>query len=114
MRRPVARLAAAVALSLTVVLAGLSVSSMSTRSPSIADPVPEARCGPGGRPKPGIQGRVPLRHRTSGYSTGGYSCNLKMLGRSQGEGSSWVSPSNGTAPICRPASPATPSIPACR
>jgi hypothetical protein len=37
---------------------------------------PRATCGPGSRPEPGIQGRVP-----AGASKDGYACNARLLGR---------------------------------
>lgn len=52
-----------------------------------------ADCGPGSRPEPGIQGRVPRSHRESGRSLRGYECNLELLGQYQGEGATWVNPS---------------------
>lgn len=52
-----------------------------------------ANCGPGSSPELGIQGRVSLEDRQSGRSKQGYSCNMKMLGQYQGEGSTWVDPS---------------------
>jgi hypothetical protein len=36
---------------------------------------------------------VPLADRTSGRSARGYRCNLELVGRWQGQGASWVSPS---------------------
>ena len=38
------------------------------------DATPRARCGPGSKPEPGIQGRVP-----AGSATDGLWCNVKML-----------------------------------
>ena len=37
---------------------------------------PRARCGPGAKPEPGIQGRVP-----AGSATGGLHCNADLVGR---------------------------------
>jgi hypothetical protein len=37
---------------------------------------PRAECGPGSRPEPGIQGRVP-----GGSSAAGFTCNTRLLGR---------------------------------
>ena len=56
-------------------------------------PVPRADCGPGSSPETALQGQVPKAERDSGRSTKGYRCNLELLGRYQGEGSSWVSQS---------------------
>lgn len=63
----------------------------SAAPPSTA--IKSADCGPGSRPETGLQGQVPLADRESGRNQEGYSCNLKLLGEYQGEGSSWVSPS---------------------
>jgi hypothetical protein len=52
-----------------------------------------AQCGPGSSPETGIQGQVPLADRQSGRSKQGYTCNLALLGRYQGEGATWVDPS---------------------
>lgn len=46
-------------------------------------------------PETGVQGQVPLIDRESGRSARGYSCNLALVGRYQGSGASWVSPSYG-------------------
>jgi hypothetical protein len=66
---------------------------------SVPDPssteVARANCGPGSDPETGLQGQVPLVERQDGRSRRGYSCNLELQGRYQGEGSSWVSPSYG-------------------
>jgi hypothetical protein len=59
-------------------------------------PVGRADCGPGSLPEPGVQGQVPKADRDSGRSRRGYHCNLDLVGRYQGEGSSWVSPSYGS------------------
>lgn len=44
-------------------------------------PVPRAKCGPGSRPEPGMQGRVPSEDRVSGSSSEGYACNIAEVGR---------------------------------
>lgn len=56
-------------------------------------PVARADCGPGSSPETALQGQVPKAERDSGRSRQGYRCNLELLGRYQGEGSSWVSQS---------------------
>lgn len=92
--RPRARLGAAI-LAGTILLTGaLPAASDSDRELDPAERgVPEAAdCGPGSRPEPGVQGRVPLRDRESGRSQKGYSCNLEQVGRYQGEGATWVNP----------------------
>ena len=64
-------------------------------SPVFEGPVPRAECGPGSLPEDGLQGQVPLRDRRDGRSKLGYRCNLERVGRYQGDGASWVSPSYG-------------------
>lgn len=59
---------------------------------SVETAVPRAVCGPGSSPENGLQGQVPLADRESGRSQEGYSCNLELLGRYQGEGTTWVNP----------------------
>jgi hypothetical protein len=39
-----------------------------------------AACGPGDRPEPELQGRVPQAERLNGNAAAGYSCNLELLG----------------------------------
>ncbi|UTI66683.1 hypothetical protein NBH00_10850 [Paraconexibacter antarcticus] len=58
-------------------------------------PVAPATCGPGSSVENGLDGQVPLADRLDGRSSKGYSCNLKLVGQYQGEGSSWVSQSYG-------------------
>jgi hypothetical protein len=48
--------------------------------------VPRADCGPGSRPEPGIQGRVPREEVDSGRANEGYRCNVSVLGRSGSTG----------------------------
>lgn len=55
----------------------------------------QAKCGPGSSPETGLQGQVPLADRRSGRSARGYSCNLQLVGKYQGQGSTWVSQSTG-------------------
>jgi hypothetical protein len=43
-------------------------------------PTPAAECGPGSRPEPGIQGRVPLEDHESGRAAEGYTCNTELVG----------------------------------
>jgi hypothetical protein len=62
--------------------------------PAVFDgPVPRAECGPGSRPETGLQGQVPRADRESGRSSGGYTCNLRLVGHygaGQGfEGAEW-------------------------
>jgi uncharacterized protein (DUF305 family) len=49
-----------------------------------------ASCQPGDRPETGVQGEVTKADRDSGRSALGYTCNLSLLGQSQGQGTSWV------------------------
>lgn len=73
--------------------ANVSPTASPAVSPTMTGSVPRAHCGQGDRPETGIQGRVSLADRESGRSRLGYSCNLRLVGRYQGEGSSWVSQS---------------------
>jgi hypothetical protein len=41
---------------------------------------PRANCGPGSRPEPGIQGRVPADAVASGAADNGYTCNTQLVG----------------------------------
>jgi hypothetical protein len=41
---------------------------------------PRASCGPGSRPAPGIQGRVPADAVASGAADNGYTCNTQLVG----------------------------------
>lgn len=43
-------------------------------------PVSAAKCGKGSKPEVDIQGRVPVSERTSGASSEGYRCNMKVVG----------------------------------
>jgi hypothetical protein len=54
-------------------------------------PVSPAGCGPGSLPETDLQGRVPRADRDSGRSARGYRCNLELVGRYQGQGTTWVS-----------------------
>ena len=53
--------------------------------PIVATPRP-ARCGPGSRPEPDIQGRIPKQEVDSGRADAGYRCNISVLGRSGSTG----------------------------
>lgn len=93
--RPARRILIAVIAGALCVATAWSSSSVVTgsTSPSMTRAVPRASCAAADHPEPGIQGRVPLRDRTSGRSQQGYTCNLTLLGQFRGEGSSWVSQS---------------------
>jgi hypothetical protein len=43
-------------------------------------PTPRAECGPGSRPEPDMQGRVPAEAVASGDALKGYQCNLEAIG----------------------------------
>src|SRR5215213_7461381 len=49
-------------------------------------PTPRARCGPGSRPEPGMQGRIPKEEVDSGRADLGYWCNLGVVGHSGNTG----------------------------
>lgn len=49
--------------------------------------IPRANCGPGSNPEDGFQGEVTAAERAAGFQ--GFSCNLQLVGQSQGEGASW-------------------------
>ena len=51
-----------------------------------ADAAPRARCEPGARPEPSIQGRLPREEVDSGRAAAGYWCNLRLIGRSGNTG----------------------------
>ena len=73
--------------------------------------VPRASCGAGALPETGLQGQVPLADRESGRSTRGYRCNVQLVSRLQGSGTSWVSAQEGSCvyePQAFPASLAAP------
>ena len=57
--------------------------------------VPVARCGPGSRPEPGVQGEVSAAARADGRALQSFQCNLVQVGHFQGQGASWVNPSYG-------------------
>ena len=83
--------------SAALVGAGLSVPALSAAPPAEERAVPRAAsCAPGDRPERGLQGQVTVEDRRSGRSTLGYSCNLRQVGRWQGEGGSWVGASFGS------------------
>ena len=51
-----------------------------------ATPTPRARCGPGSRPEPGMQGRVPKDEVDAGRADEGYWCNLTRIGHTGATG----------------------------
>ena len=57
-----------------------------TRSEPPQTAAPRARCGPGARPEPSIQGRVPAGAIASGDAERGYFCNLSLLGKEGTQG----------------------------
>lgn len=46
-------------------------------------PTPKADCGPGSRPEPGMQGRIPRAEIESGRAANGYTCNTVQVGAYQ-------------------------------
>ena len=57
-----------------------------TREEPAQNATPRAQCGPGARPEPSIQGRVPADAVASGDAEPGYFCNLSLLGREGTQG----------------------------
>jgi len=55
--------------------------ALPTRDEPAQTATPRAMCGPGARPEPSIQGRVPAGVIASGAADAGYVCNLSLLGR---------------------------------
>jgi hypothetical protein len=90
-------------LGMTLVLAGCGLAGTSNSTaklegddfPVFEGPLPRATCGPGSRPEPDLQGRVPFEHRQRGPngepadSESGYTCNLELVGQEQNQGASW-------------------------
>lgn len=56
-----------------------SLTSASSAGGPDRQPVPVADCGPGSRPEPGIQGRVPKADFASGRYQQGYTCNTEAV-----------------------------------
>ncbi|RYJ07158.1 MAG: hypothetical protein EON52_02675 [Actinomycetales bacterium] len=81
------------AVAVVALLVGVLVATVpSAQAADSDDRVPRAKCGPGARPEPGVQGQIPRAQRISGDSTKGYWCNLKLVGQYQGTGGGIVSP----------------------
>ena len=78
---------------IAVLIPGPSASTATAASSAFRGPVARADCGPGSRPETGIQGRVSRADRDNGRSRQGYRCNLELVGRYQGQGTTWVSQS---------------------
>ncbi|HUR41425.1 MAG TPA: hypothetical protein VM240_09700 [Verrucomicrobiae bacterium] len=74
---------------MTLVLMGCGVGSSSSAPTAVVEVPPRAACAEGGLPETALQGQVTQEDRTSGRSAQGYSCNLELVGQSQGEGASW-------------------------
>ena len=51
-----------------------------------AQPTPQGECGPGSKPEPGMQGRVPADDVAAGGAAQGYLCNVELVGREEGAG----------------------------
>src|SRR5215210_3883531 len=67
---------------LAVVVAGTVALAVPAQEPGEPQVVaaPRAQCGPGSRPEPSIQGRVPRAEVDSGRAAKGYWCNLAAIG----------------------------------
>ena len=69
---------------------GPRTSSPVPRAQQPAEPpivaAPRADCGPGSRPEPDIQGRLPKSEVDSGRADAGYRCNMSILGRTGSTG----------------------------
>src|SRR3954451_19587299 len=74
--------AAAGALALVAGALGLLTGTQPAAGQSAAEPTPTPRadCGPGSRPEPDMQGRVPASEVSSGAALEGYRCNLEEVG----------------------------------
>ncbi|MCW3010308.1 MAG: hypothetical protein JWO90_712, partial [Solirubrobacterales bacterium] len=57
-----------------------------TREEPAQTATPRAACGPGARPEPSIQGRIPASAYASGDAEPGYFCNLALLGKEGTQG----------------------------
>ena len=71
-----------VAVALAIVLASAAGIAQGKTPPS----TPRAHCGPGSRPEPGMQGRVPADAVNSGKAAPGYWCNTKLVGHEGASG----------------------------
>ncbi|GAA0954193.1 hypothetical protein [Actinocorallia libanotica] len=94
-RRWVKALAGASAVGVAVSLA-LVGQAATAEAGGVSSVVPRAECGPGSSPETGLQGQVPLADRRNGRSKQGYSCNLELVSRFQGEGQGAVGARYGT------------------
>jgi hypothetical protein len=94
-----------------VAVALVSASASPDGAAVFEGPVASAKCGKGSLPETGLQGQVPLADRQSGRSTKGYRCNLELVGRYQGEGTSWVSQSYGNCAYLPTRYPSTATSP---
>lgn len=84
------RLSATSALAAALVMSGLMPgrAAEDAQKPWTAA-VPRAKCGPGSRAESGLQGSTTLAERFGGASAQGFSCNMQLVGQTQGEGASW-------------------------
>ncbi|HVA58930.1 MAG TPA: hypothetical protein VNG13_00110 [Mycobacteriales bacterium] len=73
---------------------GTALTGGGLNSPGYYQNVPRPHCGAGSNPETGFQGEVPLANRAAGFQ--GFSCNLQLIGQSQGEGASWQNAWYGT------------------
>jgi hypothetical protein len=80
------RLVVALLVGTLTVSGALLVNSRQAEGYDYAQPVPEARCGPGARPEGRTQGRVPKRHYETGRAARGYRCNTRQVSRQGSSG----------------------------
>jgi LVIVD repeat-containing protein len=65
---------------LAVALVAATAGPMGSAAAATPPATPKANCGPGSKPEPSIQGRVPAEEVASGRADQGYFCNIKQIG----------------------------------
>ena len=71
----------------------ISVDNMEAKLPVLPahcyyQAIPSPKCGPGSHPETSFQGAVPLADRQGNFK--GFSCNLQLVSKVQGQGGSWM------------------------